>query len=109
MTLVRPRRVGALIAGRPQAGRPQDGCAPPGAAEAELTPVRTVPSTNPARLDDVVAEVELAGPETILAAAVAARDAQRTWADVPAPVRGSVIGNLGRLVADNAAALARLV
>ena len=66
-------------------------------------------SRNPARLDEVVAEVALAGPGTLVAAARAAREAQRAWADVPAPVRGAVVGNLGRLVADNAEALAALV
>ncbi|WP_239395048.1 aldehyde dehydrogenase family protein [Frankia sp. CiP3] len=66
-------------------------------------------STNPARLDEVVAEIVLASPADLLAACRAARAAQPGWADVPAPVRGSVIANLGRLVEDNAAALARLV
>ncbi|CAJ63055.1 MULTISPECIES: aldehyde dehydrogenase family protein [Frankia] len=108
MTMVRPRRVGARIA-----GRAHDLCAtvggPAGGAEVEPAAVRVVASTDPARLDEVVAEVELGGPETILAAAVAARSAAREWAAVPAPVRGSVIGSFGRLVADNADALARLV
>ncbi|MGB9377732.1 MAG: aldehyde dehydrogenase family protein [Mycobacteriales bacterium] len=66
-------------------------------------------STNPARTDDVVAEVSLAGPETFVAAAEAARDAQRAWADVPAPIRGRAIAHIGRLVEDNAEALAALV
>ncbi|OHV45293.1 aldehyde dehydrogenase family protein [Pseudofrankia sp. BMG5.36] len=69
----------------------------------------TVASTNPARHGDVVAEVRLGGPEVLVAAARVARVAQRGWADVPAPVRGTVIGNFGRLVEDNADALARLV
>jgi alpha-ketoglutaric semialdehyde dehydrogenase len=70
---------------------------------------RPYASRNPARLDEIVAEVSLAGPGTFVAAARAARVAQRAWADVPAPVRGSVVGNLGRLVAANAEALAALV
>ena len=66
-------------------------------------------SVNPARLDDVVARVRLAGPETLAAACRSARVAQRGWAAVPAPVRGQVIANLGRLVRANVDALARLV
>jgi alpha-ketoglutaric semialdehyde dehydrogenase len=70
---------------------------------------QVVASTNPARLADVVADVVLGGPEVLVAACVAAHDAQRAWADVPAPVRGGVIANLGRLVEANADALAALV
>jgi aldehyde dehydrogenase (NAD+) len=66
-------------------------------------------SRNPARLDDVVASVRLAAPETVVAAAEAARRAQREWAAVPAPVRGRAIAALGRLVEANAEALAALV
>jgi alpha-ketoglutaric semialdehyde dehydrogenase len=66
-------------------------------------------STNPARLDDVVAEVALADAPTLVAAARAARVAQRGWADVPAPVRGRAIAHIGRLIEDNKQALARLV
>ncbi|WP_261559382.1 aldehyde dehydrogenase family protein [Frankia tisae] len=108
MTLVRPWRVSARIDGRTHGLCATVGD-PAGGAEVEPAPVRVVPSTDPAHLDDVVAEVELVGPETILAAAVAAQAAARSWAAVPAPVRGSVIGSFGRLVTDNADALARLV
>jgi len=66
-------------------------------------------SLNPARLDDVVAQVTLAGPETFVAACRAARAAQRAWAAVPAPVRGQVIANLGRLVRANFEELSQLV
>ena len=45
-------------------------------------------SRNPARLDDVVARVELGGADALHAAAKEARTAQREWAQVPAPVRG---------------------
>ncbi|MBX6390090.1 MAG: aldehyde dehydrogenase family protein [Frankia sp.] len=112
MTLVHPPLVAAMIdpietigapAGQPGAGQGLAGGAVPEAAG----PV--VASTNPARLSDVVAEVRLASQETLLAAARTARAAQPGWADVPAPVRGTVIGNFGRLVEDNAEALARLV
>ncbi len=66
-------------------------------------------SVNPARPDDVVAEVALADADTFAAACRAARAAQRAWSEVPAPVRGRVIGNVGRLVEANAEALAALV
>jgi aldehyde dehydrogenase (NAD+) len=66
-------------------------------------------SINPARLADVVAEVQLAGPDTFAAACRSARAAQRAWAAVPPPVRGQVIANLGRLVRANFEALAQLV
>jgi aldehyde dehydrogenase (NAD+) len=66
-------------------------------------------SVNPARLDDVVAEVPLADPAAFVAACRAARTAQRRWAAVPAPVRGQVIANLGALVRANFEALAALV
>lgn len=69
----------------------------------------TYRSTNPARLDDLVTEVALATPEQIAEAARRARQAQRSWAGVPAPVRGQVIANIGTLVEANAEALARLV
>jgi aldehyde dehydrogenase (NAD+) len=66
-------------------------------------------SLNPANLNDVVAEVQLAGPETFAAACRCARGAQPGWAATPAPVRGQVIANLGQLVRANFEALARLV
>jgi alpha-ketoglutaric semialdehyde dehydrogenase len=66
-------------------------------------------STNPARLDDVVADVLLGDASTLVAAAEAARAAQREWAAVPAPVRGRAIQQAGRLVEENKEALARLV
>ena len=66
-------------------------------------------STNPARLDDVVADVRLADAGTFVAACRAARSAQPAWAATPAPIRGRAIQQIGRLVEDNKEALARLV
>ena len=66
-------------------------------------------STNPARLSDVVAEVGLGDPSTFVGAARAARHAQPAWSRVPAPVRGRVVAEMGRLVEANKQALARLV
>jgi aldehyde dehydrogenase (NAD+) len=66
-------------------------------------------STNPARTDELVAEVLLGDARTFVEACRAARGAQPGWAAVPAPVRGRVVGRIGRLVEDNKEALARLV
>ncbi len=66
-------------------------------------------SVNPARIGEVVAEVALGDAKTFAEAARSARAAQRSWSDVPAPVRGRAIANLGRLVEANAEALAALV
>ena len=68
-----------------------------------------VESRNPAQLDDLVAEVLLADAAGFAAACSTGRAAQREWERVPAPVRGGVIKNVGRLVEQNKEALARLV
>jgi alpha-ketoglutaric semialdehyde dehydrogenase len=70
---------------------------------------RTVASRNPARLDDVVAEVSLAEAATFADAAASAKRAQSAWATVPAPVRGRAIAHIGRLVESNMHELAALV
>src|SRR5256885_3561058 len=69
--------------------------------------VRTI--ANPARLDEIVSEAHLGDAETFLQACRAAKAAQPAWSSVPAPVRGRAIQQLGRLVEDNADALARLI
>lgn len=66
-------------------------------------------STNPARLDDVVAEVSLASAAQVVEAFGAARAAQPAWAATPAPVRGQVVAKIGRLVQANAETLAQLI
>jgi aldehyde dehydrogenase (NAD+) len=66
-------------------------------------------STNPARTSEVVAEVLLGDAATFVDACAAARAAQRDWAKVPAPVRGRVIAQVGRIFEANKQALARLV
>src|SRR3712207_1512908 len=75
----------------------------------EDAPGGTFASTNPANLDDVVAEVRMADSATFIDACRAAKDAQQEWAHTPAPVRGRAIQQIGRLVEDNKEALARLV
>jgi aldehyde dehydrogenase (NAD+) len=66
-------------------------------------------SVNPADTATAVAEVSYGDAGTFVDACRAAREAQGAWADVPAPLRGRVIGHIGRLVEENAEALARLV
>jgi alpha-ketoglutaric semialdehyde dehydrogenase len=70
---------------------------------------RTLPSTNPARLNEVVGEVSFGDASTFVTAADSAKKAQEAWAVIPAPIRGRAIAHIGRLVEDNAEALARLV
>ena len=85
----------SLLASRVGAGRAEGG--------------RRHRSVDPAHTGQVVAEVLLAEPATFVDACRAARDAQPAWAATPAPVRGRVVKHLGRLVEENAEALARLV
>ncbi|MFD9738909.1 aldehyde dehydrogenase family protein [Umezawaea sp. NPDC059074] len=66
-------------------------------------------STSPLDVNDVVTEVQLLPGSALVEAARHARSAQKAWAAVPAPVRGQVIGNIGRLVTANFESLARLV
>jgi aldehyde dehydrogenase (NAD+) len=77
--------------------------------EVSQAPGGRLESVNPARTSEVVAEVALGDAKTFAAGARAARAAQHSWADVPAPVRGRAIAHIGRLVEANADALARLV
>ena len=80
-----------------------------GGQRREDAPGGRVASTNPARLDETVAEVLLGDAGTFVDACRAARGAQAAWASTPAPVRGRAIANVGRLVEANKEALARLV
>src|SRR3982751_3062204 len=87
------RQVASIVDGRPR----------------EDAPGGRLVSSNPARLDDQVAEVLLGDASTFVDAARAARAAQVQWRTVPAPARGRVIANVGRIVEENKEALARLV
>src|SRR3954464_13500075 len=66
-------------------------------------------STNPARTGQIVATARLGDANTFLEACRAAREAQKAWKEVPAPIRGRAIQQAGRLVEDNKEALAHLV
>src|SRR5690349_6173566 len=80
-------------------------CAPGVAAPV----IGTLDSVNPAELTDVVARVSMTDSTGFVAACRAARAAQPAWAAVPAPIRGQVVAAIGRIVSENADALARLV
>ncbi|MEJ7892070.1 MAG: aldehyde dehydrogenase family protein [Solirubrobacteraceae bacterium] len=75
----------------------------------EEAPAGTQRSTNPANTSELVAEVALGDAATFVDAARAARAAQAQWRTLPAPARGRVIANVGRLVEANKESLARLV
>src|SRR5919199_6127086 len=80
-----------------------------GGSSQEDAPGGRTASTNPARTDEKVAEVLLGDAGTFVEACLAAREAQRGWASVPAPLRSQVIKKIGRIVENNKEALARLV
>src|SRR3954449_6523343 len=69
----------------------------------------TLESTNPANLEDIVARVELGDADAIVGALRRAGEAQRAWAEIPAPIRGTAIRQIGQLVERNEEALAKLV
>jgi acyl-CoA reductase-like NAD-dependent aldehyde dehydrogenase len=66
-------------------------------------------SRNPADLSDLVAEVDLVSAADIVTALRTARAGARAWAATPAPVRGRVVAQVGRLVEANKDALAALI
>src|SRR5919199_105989 len=70
---------------------------------------RGITSRNPADLDDVVAEVGAVGEAGLVEACRVAREAQRSWSSVPAPIRSRAVERLGRLVEANREPLAQLV
>jgi aldehyde dehydrogenase (NAD+) len=88
-----PRTIASIVAGEPRTDAPGG----------RLT------STNPANTSDVVAEVLLGDAGTFADACRAARAAQAEWRNVPAPIRGRAIAQVGRLVEANKEGLARLV
>ena len=69
----------------------------------------TFVSTNPANISDVVAEVPAASVADIVDALRRAKAAQKGWASLPAPARGRVIANVGRLFEKNKETLSQLV
>jgi acyl-CoA reductase-like NAD-dependent aldehyde dehydrogenase len=64
---------------------------------------------NPANLADIVWSGHLATVDDLVSATATAGVAQRGWSGVPAPIRGRVVANVGRLVEANKESLARIV
>ena len=64
---------------------------------------------NPGDRDDVVARVQLAGPDAFVTAARSAHAAQREWRKVPAPIRGLAVHRLGQIFENNKERLSQLI
>ena len=65
-------------------------------------------SKNPAWLDDCLGEFPLSTKEDVHEALAAARSAFSAWSSTPAPTRGQIIGNMGRLLMEHKDDLIRL-
>ncbi len=61
----------------------------------------TFESRNPAILEDCVGVFPLSNENDVHEALAAARDAFPAWAATPAPTRGQIIGNMGRLLMEH--------
>ncbi|MEE3082935.1 MAG: aldehyde dehydrogenase family protein [Candidatus Thermoplasmatota archaeon] len=61
----------------------------------------TFESRNPAILEDCVGVFPLSNEDDVHDALAAARDAFPSWAATPAPTRGQIIGNMGRLLMEH--------
>ena len=66
-------------------------------------------SINPANMEDVVAIYGIASIDDCRDACNAAREASVRWRATPAPVRGEIIGNFGKLISKNKEAIARIL
>jgi len=69
----------------------------------------SLPSINPADKRDIVATFAEADKNLVRQAAQAARAAQKSWANTPAPVRAGIVHNFGKLLEANKEAYARIV
>jgi acyl-CoA reductase-like NAD-dependent aldehyde dehydrogenase len=68
----------------------------------------TFESKNPAWLEDVVGVFPQSTKDDVDAALQAARNAFPSWAATPAPTRGQIIGNMGRLLMEHKDAIVAL-
>ena len=66
-------------------------------------------STNPTDINEVIATVPESSATEILTVLRTAKKAQKGWAKLPAPTRGRIIANVGRLVENNKEILAKLI
>jgi len=69
---------------------------------------KTFKSTNPANLSDCLGEFPLSDKQDVDEALDAARRAFETWSKMPAPTRGQIIGNMGRLLMEHKDAIVRI-
>lgn len=70
---------------------------------------KSLASTNPADKRDIVATFAEANKDQVRQAAQAARQAYKSWAATPAPVRAGIIQNFGKLVEANKEAWSAIV
>ena len=75
---------------------------------AESSDGATFESRNPAMLNDVLGAFPLSTKDDVNAALDAAHTAFPAWAATPAPTRGQIIGNMGRLLMEHKDDLVRL-
>lgn len=75
----------------------------------DVASATTFESRNSSRDDDVVGVFPEAGLDEVRAACDAANDAFPAWSAVPAPVRGELIGTIGRAIQREKESLSRLV
>lgn len=68
----------------------------------------TFSSSNPANLSDTLGEFPLSTREDVATALDAAHSAFPAWAATPAPTRGQIIGNMGRLLMEHKDEIVRL-
>jgi alpha-ketoglutaric semialdehyde dehydrogenase len=66
-------------------------------------------SRNSSKLSDVIGEFPMASKDQLRAACRAARAAFAKWSRTPAPIRGEVIGNIGKAIAREKEALSQLL
>ena len=75
---------------------------------AESSDGATFESRNPAMLNDILGAFPLSTKDDVNAALDAAHTAFPAWAATPAPTRGQIIGNMGRLLMEHKDDLVRL-
>jgi len=75
----------------------------------EFNGKKSFESLNSSNLADVVGVFPEASKKQVRDACKVAQDAFKTWSKTPAPIRGEVIGNIGRAIAREKEALSKLV
>jgi len=70
---------------------------------------RTAPNINPANIDDIIGETQLATREEARRAVEVAYEAFHSWKRTPPPARGRIIAKAARLMEDNKEELAKIL